>query len=75
MIESEKMQVATCVCGHKDYAPDLDTELLMLPGFVIEVIRDGLVERGYTCKLAHVGRVSKALAEAHRQESSTAAPA
>lgn len=65
MIENKEVRAASCLCGHTDYAPIEDEALLSLPGFVIEVIHQDVVERGYACKLAHVARVSKALAEKH----------
>lgn len=63
MIERTEVTAATCDCGKVDYAPVEDTALESLPGLQVEIIHQDMVEKGYACKVAHVSRVAKRLAE------------
>lgn len=75
MIETQQVTKAACgACGHVDYAPIEDEALLTLPGFQVHIIRADMVERGYACKKAHVGRVAKSLAETLEEAAEVAKP-
>jgi len=63
MIEKQEVITAKCTCGHVDYAPVGDEALVSLPGLQVEIVHQDMVERGYACKVAHVSRVAKRLAE------------
>lgn len=60
-IENVSAVSATCVCGHVDYAPVDRGDLLA--GFTVTVEHGTRDAVGYACKVAHMARVAKPLAE------------